>query len=271
MAQQIAGLCFLEGTFDQLTFYKMEGKYYCRVKSSLTSQRVKTAPEFRWTMALARLMGRASKIGSAIYQALPPNWRQFWMYRSFTGEAYTILLHSSLTDEEVKQILWKTYVEYWEQWEAANTGNPALQTIKAPKQQKIRKRRVYSLESILRMKDKYGRPKYKNPVEEEEKRRRKALNDAAYQRSIDKEKRKAEQQAQEKETNAALTEAQQLLNAPPPVKALPVTQAMMQRAAELQQMLNTCPLKPPTPGFPLNHHDYHPLNYNNYFLHLLLL
>jgi hypothetical protein len=201
MAQQIAGLCFLEGAFDQLTFYKMEGKYYVRVKSSLTSKRVKTAPEFQWTMALARLMGRASKIGSAIYQALPPNWRQFWMYRSFTGEAYTMLLHSSLTDEEVKQILWKTYVEYWEQWEAVNTNNPALPIIKASKQQKIRKRRVYSLESLLRQKNKYGKPKWRNPEEEERKRQRKALNDAAWQRTLEKEKLLAAQQVQPILTN----------------------------------------------------------------------
>jgi hypothetical protein len=236
MAQQIAGLCFLEGTFDQLTFYKMDGKYYVRVKSSLTSKRVKTSDEFRRTMIYANLMVRASKIGSVIYKALPPNWRQFWMYRSFTGEAFTLLKNNPYTDEEVKQILWKTYVEYWEQWEAANTGNPALPIIKAPKQQKIRKRRVYSLESILRMKDKYGRPKWRNPEQEEEKRKRKALNDAAYQRLLDKEKRIAEQQALEKETDAALIQAQQLLNSPPPVKALPVTEVLMQRADEVLQM-----------------------------------
>ena len=133
MAQQIAGLCFLEGTFDQLTFYKMEGKYYVRVKSSLTSERVKTSPEFGWTMAYANLLGRASKIGSQIYKALPKSWRQFWMYRSFTGEAFTLLKDNPYTDEEVKQMLWKTYVEYWEQWEAANANNPALPIIKAEK------------------------------------------------------------------------------------------------------------------------------------------
>ena len=170
MAQQIAGLCFLQGTFGDLTFYKMEGKYYVRKKSGLTSKRVKTSAEFRWTMIYANLLGRASKIGSQIYKALPPNWRQFWMYRSFTGEAFTLLKENPYTDEEVKQILWKTYVEYWEQWEAANTTNPALPIIKAEKKKPIRKRRVWTLEALLRQKDKYGRPKWRNPEEEERQR-----------------------------------------------------------------------------------------------------
>jgi hypothetical protein len=215
MAQQIAGLCFLEGTFDQLTFYKMEGKYYVREKSSLTSERVKTAPEFGYTMYLAGLLSRASKIGSIIYKALPPSWRQFWMYRSFTGEAFTMMKEQHLSDEVIKQRLWKTYVEYWEQWEAVNADNPALPIIKAPKQQKIRKRRVYSLESLMRMKDRNGKPKYKNPEEEERKRKQKALNDAAWQRLLDAEKQEAEQQAQilQSSTIAETTIVQeQLLN-----------------------------------------------------------
>jgi hypothetical protein len=197
MAQQIAGLCFLEGTFDQLTFYKMEGKYYVRVKSSLTSKRVKTSPEFAFTMAYARLLGRASKIGSKIYKSLPESWRQFWMYRSFTGEAFTMLKNYAITDEEVTRILWKTYVEYWERWEAANAGHPTVAIIKSPKPKKIRNRRKYSLESLMRMKDKYGRPKWVNMEEEERKRKHKELNAAAWQKVLDREKQPAEQQAKE--------------------------------------------------------------------------
>jgi hypothetical protein len=96
-------------------------------------------------------------------------------------------------------------VEYWEKWEAANATNPALQTIKAPKEKKVRKRRVYSLESLLRQKDKYGKPKWIDPVAEEEKRRKRALNDAAWQKVLDKEKRLAEQQALAAEASAATT------------------------------------------------------------------
>jgi hypothetical protein len=209
MAQQIAGLCYLEGTFDELTFYKMDGKYYVRVKSSLTSERVKESPEFRLTMAYANLLARASKIGSAIYKALPPGWRQFWMYRSFTGEAFTLLKDSCYTEEEVKQMLWKTYVEYWEQWEAANAGNPALPVIKAAKPKRVRKRRVYSPESLLRMKDKYGRPKWRNMEEEEknrfdlEKKREWCARQLEQEKQREKEKLIAAQQAEKTQEQAA--------------------------------------------------------------------
>jgi hypothetical protein len=166
MAKQIAGLCFLEGTIDDLTFYKMEGQYYVRVKSSLSSKRVKTSPEFKWTMIYARLLARASKIGSAIYKELPPGWRQFWMYRSFTGEAFTLLKENPYSDEEVKQLLWKCYVEYWEQQKAINPNDPIWQ----PTPVKTRKRRKYSLETIMRRKDKHGTPVWRNLEEAERKR-----------------------------------------------------------------------------------------------------
>ncbi|WP_276481736.1 hypothetical protein [Paraflavitalea pollutisoli] len=146
MAKQIAGLCFLEGTIDDLTFYKMDGQYYCRTKSCLTSERVKTSPRFRLTMMSARRMARASRIGAAIYKALPPRWRQFWMYRSFTGEAFTLLKHTSLTEEAITAQLSVCYVAYWEQRRAADPDNIIWQPVPV----RVRKRRQYSAETIQR-------------------------------------------------------------------------------------------------------------------------
>jgi hypothetical protein len=187
MAKQIAGLCFLEGTFDDITFYKMDGQYYARVKSSLSSERVKKSAEFRKTMAHAELLVRASKIGSQIYKSLPPGWRQFWMYRSFTGEAFTLLEKNAYNDEEVKQLLWTCYVEYWEQSKVVDPDNLIWQ----PKLKKIRKRRKYSDESIQRLlkrKGKDGKPKWRDPEEEERKRQHKAMNDACYKRTMEKQR-----------------------------------------------------------------------------------
>ncbi len=58
-------------------------------------------------------MARASKIGSAVYQALPKDFRQFWMYRAFVGEAMIMLKQGVLTDQEVFNVLWKMYAELW--------------------------------------------------------------------------------------------------------------------------------------------------------------
>ena len=99
-----------------------------RMKSSLESKRVKTSPKFRLTMIYARLMARASKIGSVVYKALPAEFRQFWMYRAFTGEAMQ-WLKTGRTDEEVKKILLKTYAEVWEHKEKNKERQPACKKI----------------------------------------------------------------------------------------------------------------------------------------------
>jgi hypothetical protein len=55
-------------------------------------------------------MAKASKIGSLVYNALPAYWRQGWMYRAFTGEAYT-MLKAGKKEEEIQQLLMQRYVE----------------------------------------------------------------------------------------------------------------------------------------------------------------
>jgi hypothetical protein len=97
-------------TIGDLTFYMMDGMNYVRTKSSLTRKRVLKSPNFRKTRLYAGLMAQASKIGSVIYQALPPDWRQAWMYRAFTGEAMQILKEGR-TIEETTRLLWERYVE----------------------------------------------------------------------------------------------------------------------------------------------------------------
>jgi hypothetical protein len=100
----------ITGTFGDLTFYTMDGVNYVRTKSSLTRKRVLKSPPFRKTRFYAGLMAQASKIGSVIYQALPHDWRQAWMYRAFTGEALQIL-REGRTGEETTMLMWERYVE----------------------------------------------------------------------------------------------------------------------------------------------------------------
>lgn len=100
----------IERTMCSLTFYMMEGRNFVRKKSALTRRKVLHSPQFKNTRHFAGLMGRASKIGSQVYNALPEYWRQGWMYRSFTGEAYT-MLKTGKKEEEIRQVLCKRYVE----------------------------------------------------------------------------------------------------------------------------------------------------------------
>jgi hypothetical protein len=112
MAKVFGHILFL-GTSDGACFYRMDGKYYVRRASTLSRRRVKTSPVFKRTMQFAGMLGRASKIGSEVYRALPRQFREGWMYRAFTGEAFT-LLKNGMIEEDVLSRLWNTYVSVWE-------------------------------------------------------------------------------------------------------------------------------------------------------------
>ena len=99
-----------ERTVGNVTYYRWEGKDFVRKKSSLTRKRVLHSPRFERTRYHAGLMAKASTIGSFVYNGLPVYWRQGWMYRSFTGEALT-LLKAGKQEPEIKQLLWKQYVQ----------------------------------------------------------------------------------------------------------------------------------------------------------------
>jgi hypothetical protein len=101
---------FYRGTIGNINFYIVKGENFVRTKSSLTAKRVKSAKEFQKTMQNAGLLARASKIGSGVYSALPKYWRQFWMYRAFTGEAM-MMLKKGMTDAEALKELMRVYVE----------------------------------------------------------------------------------------------------------------------------------------------------------------
>ena len=97
-------------TIRNLTFYSMEGRNFVRKKSSLTRRKVLHSPQFKNTRHFAALMAKASKIGSLVFNALPQYWRQGWMYRSFTGEAFK-MLKAGKKEPEIQQVLWERYVK----------------------------------------------------------------------------------------------------------------------------------------------------------------
>ncbi len=144
------GPIFLECTWDDLTFYKMEGRYFVRKKSRLTREKVLKHPAFAKTRFYANRLAVASKIASSIYSDLPLHWRQFWMYRDFTGEAIN-MLNQEATPQEAYDYLWKTYVEYWILYQQA-TG---IKLETGRKQQPVKRSRDYK----TRLKHRTSNPK----------------------------------------------------------------------------------------------------------------
>jgi hypothetical protein len=190
----------------------MEGKYYARWKSSLTREKVLTHPAFAKTRLSAEQLGIASKISSSIYSDLPIGWRQKWMHEQFTGEA-KIMLQKEHTPQEAYEYLWKTYVEYWALYQHVTgiplkTGRTFRKKAKPKTHKTILKHRgsddKYSRRYYNQLGKRHRRSSYdhmKDLLLIDEKRRRKALNDAAWQRLLEKEKRIAEEKALAAQTN----------------------------------------------------------------------
>ena len=110
MARQ-AGTILIEGTLDDLTFYKMDGVYYVRMKSSLTRKKVLNSPRFALTRMHASQLGEASRIASVIYKQVPKEEKNIKLFRSIVGKA-KVLLAEGKENEVVLQLLMKDGVEY---------------------------------------------------------------------------------------------------------------------------------------------------------------
>lgn len=103
MAEQ-TGMIRMKGTVAGVCFFKLNGKYYARKKSSLSSKRVKKDPSFHETMKYAGLFAKASVIGSTVYQLLQKEKRGRKVYQQLTGKAMK-LLKEGLSEKEVMSIL----------------------------------------------------------------------------------------------------------------------------------------------------------------------
>ena len=103
MAKQI-GEHTITGSIDNLCFYKMEGQFYVRMKSSLTGKRVKKDPVFAKTMHYAQLLGNASKIASRVYKKLGKEQKVKGLFKQMTGQALLMLKADGNTGEAESKI-----------------------------------------------------------------------------------------------------------------------------------------------------------------------
>jgi len=99
-----AGPINITGTIGNLTFYKMNGKYYVRKKSSLSRSKVLKSPNFERTMAHADELKVASPLASSVYRTFRKEQRVRTIYNAMVGHGKQ-LLHKGKTVEEVRVIL----------------------------------------------------------------------------------------------------------------------------------------------------------------------
>lgn len=103
MAKQI-GPFKLQGCYDNICFYKMDGQYFARTKSSLDGKRVRRDPAFKETMRYAGLLGRASKLAAIVYRALPQEKKEPGLYKKLTGQVIRMLKEGKM-EKEVLELL----------------------------------------------------------------------------------------------------------------------------------------------------------------------
>lgn len=92
----------VSGTFNNATWYVMNGIGYVRSKSKLTGKRVKKSPKFKKTMELAHKLGEASRLASTLYRAVEPKNKSIRLFRLITGMVITGFRKGN-TEEEVKK------------------------------------------------------------------------------------------------------------------------------------------------------------------------
>jgi hypothetical protein len=80
MAKQ-TGDIIIEGTIDDMTFYKMDGKGYARSKSCLKGERVKRDPRFKRTMKSAGRFARGNRLASKVYRSLPRQEQVYVLFK----------------------------------------------------------------------------------------------------------------------------------------------------------------------------------------------
>ena len=107
MARQ-AGPIFFTGTIDDITFYKMEGQYFARKKSSLDRKQFRTDPRFKHSRQSAARFGEASKLASHIYWLLPKEQRGKGVVNRLTGQVGR-LLQEGKTPQEIIAYFIKQY------------------------------------------------------------------------------------------------------------------------------------------------------------------
>lgn len=125
-------ILYLDGRrFGPVVFYRLPCGLICRALNPHTRKRILKDPRFAEFRKCSKRMAKASKIGSAVYTALPEDFRQLWMYRAFVGEAMK-MLKEGMTGEKALESLFKTYAEVWyikaetkgtEQNEMGSTGS----------------------------------------------------------------------------------------------------------------------------------------------------
>jgi len=103
MAKQ-AGDFFIEGSIDDLTYYKMNGTYYVRQKSSLTKKKFWKSKAFERSRESCKRFSEGNKLASRIYRMIEKEKRVYSLY-CFLKKRAISLLKEGKSQKEAEEVL----------------------------------------------------------------------------------------------------------------------------------------------------------------------
>ena len=107
MAKQ-TGPIKIEGTLGDLTFYKMNGEYYVKMKSVVNSKVLKTHDKYALNRMHRARFGRAAKLVKEVYRRFPKDMRVHGLFGRMVGVACR-LLKANTSEEAIKMELLETF------------------------------------------------------------------------------------------------------------------------------------------------------------------
>jgi len=108
MAKQ-TGIIKVRGTVGGITFYKLNGDYYARKKTSLNKERVLRDVAFAGSRRSSGLFGTAAKIAKVIYRRLPVQKKGHGVIGMLTSKANR-MLHEGMPADDALELLLEKYV-----------------------------------------------------------------------------------------------------------------------------------------------------------------
>jgi len=136
MAKQ-AGTIFLEGTIDDLTYYKMEGRYYVRMKSSLTAKKFWRSKAFERSRESCKRFAEGNKLASKLYTMVEKGKRVYSLFCFLKKRAVHLLKDgkSLIEAEEVLidylhqfGLIANTKIRYYQTSKSLNQALPIMTT-----------------------------------------------------------------------------------------------------------------------------------------------
>ena len=102
MAKQVEG--FLVGTYDDITFYKMEGNYYARMKSSLTGKKFWKHKAFEGSRRSCNRFGKGNQLASKVYKEIPEAKRVYALFCTMKRIAIAMLKAGKEEEQVIREL-----------------------------------------------------------------------------------------------------------------------------------------------------------------------